>query len=104
MKIKMTILILFVSGFLFAQDKKEQAQIVEISCGLCKFDMPSLECELAIRIDNKTYFVDGTNIDAHGDAHSADGFCQAIRKAEIVGEIVGDRFKVSSLKLIPISK
>ena len=59
-------------------------------------------CDLAVRIDNKTYFVDGTTLNDHGDAHSQDGFCSAIRKAEVTGEIKGDRFVASSFKLLPI--
>jgi hypothetical protein len=31
-------------------------------------------CELAVRIDGKSYFVDGSSIDSHGDAHASDGF------------------------------
>jgi hypothetical protein len=31
-------------------------------------------CDLAVRIDGKPYFVDGTSIDSHGDAHAEDGF------------------------------
>jgi hypothetical protein len=31
-------------------------------------------CELAVRIDGKPYFVDGTSLDSHGDAHANDGF------------------------------
>ena len=26
-------------------------------------------CDLAVRIDGKSYFVEGTKIDEHGDAH-----------------------------------
>ena len=37
-----------------------------------------------------------------GDAHAEDGFCSAIRKAEVVGEIKGDRFVASSFKLLPV--
>jgi hypothetical protein len=44
-------------------------------------------CELAVRIDGKPYFVDGTSLDSHGDAHANDGFCAAIRKASVIGEI-----------------
>jgi hypothetical protein len=43
-------------------------------------------CELAVRIDGKPYFVDGT-CRFHGDAHASDGFCTAIRKASVIGEI-----------------
>jgi hypothetical protein len=31
-------------------------------------------CELAVRIDGKPYFVDGTSLDSHGDAHANDAF------------------------------
>jgi hypothetical protein len=30
--------------------------------------------ELAVRIDGKSHFVDGSSIDSHGDAHAKDGF------------------------------
>jgi Family of unknown function (DUF6370) len=104
---KIITLLAFISAITAnSQTKTEQQkpQIVEVACGLCKFDMVGLDCELAVRIDKKTYYVDGTTIDAHGDAHAKDGFCQAIRKAQVVGEIVDDRFKVSSFKLLPITK
>ena len=98
-----------VSTFLFfavaasAQEKKEEIkpQIVEAACGQCQFDMKGNGCDLAVRIDGKTYFVDGTTIDSHGDAHADDGFCAKIRKAEVVGKIVDNRFKVTSFKLLP---
>jgi len=86
-----------------AQDKKEQStsQIVEASCGECQFGMKGNSCDLAVRIDGKTYFVDGTKIDEHGNAHAEDGFCETIRKAEVTGEIINDRFKATSFKLLP---
>lgn len=96
-------LILFVGISLTAQEKKEQLkpQIVETSCGQCQFGMEGHGCELAVRIDGKPYFVDGTSIDSHGDAHADDGFCAAIRKAEVAGEIKDNRFVVSDFKLLP---
>lgn len=99
-----TTLVLFLTVNLgFSQDRKEtiKTQIVEVSCGQCQFGMQGHGCELAVRINNKTYFVDGTSIDSHGDAHSNEGFCTIIRKAEVVGTIVENRFKVTSFKLIP---
>ncbi len=71
-----------------------------MSCGTCKFGLPGKDCDLAIRINGKAYFVDGTNIDSHGDAHAADGFCNAIRKAEVQGEIVDKRFKATYFQLL----
>ena len=98
--------LLFVTVALSAQEKKEtpKTQIVEASCGQCQFGMKGYACDLAVRIDGKSYFVDGTSIDSHGDAHAADGFCAAIRKAEVSGAVVNDRFVATSFKLLPEEK
>ena len=99
-------MVLFSAVAITAQAKKEQPkkQIVEASCGQCKFGMDAKGCDLAVRIDGKPYFVDGSSIDTHGDAHAADGFCNAIRKAEVSGEIVDNRFKATSFVLIDEKK
>ncbi|WP_310555615.1 DUF6370 family protein [Flavobacterium sp.] len=106
MKNFILILFLFTALLSNAQDKKqtEKTKIVEASCGQCKFGMKASGCDLAVRIDGKAYFVEGTKLDDHGDAHAHDGFCSTIRKAEIAGEIVGDRFKATSFKLLPTTK
>jgi hypothetical protein len=103
MKKIITIFIALFSIAVSAQEKKEETkkQIVEASCGQCQFGMEGKECDLAVRIDGKSYFVDGTHIDKHGDAHADDGFCAKVRKAEVVGEIVENRFKVTYFKLLP---
>ena len=54
-----------------------------------------------MRIDGKSYFVDGSDIDSHGDAHATDGFCNKVRKAQVQGEVVNDRFKATYFHLIP---
>lgn len=89
-----------------AQEKKtaQKPQVVEASCGQCKFGMKGKGCSLAVRIDGKPYFVDGTGIEDHGDSHAEDGFCSAIRKAEVVGEVKDGRFAASSFKLLPQKK
>jgi hypothetical protein len=106
MKKIITLFIVLLSFSVVAQETKEQQkkQIVEASCGQCQFGMKGKACDLAVRIDGKPYFVDGTNIDHHGDAHAADGFCAAVRKAEVVGEIVDNRFKATYFKLLPDTK
>jgi len=103
MKNLLYIFLLIVGNSLFAQEKKEpKPQVVEVSCGQCKFGMTEKKgCDLAVRIDGKSYFVEGAKIDDHGDAHAHDGFCEAIRKAEVVGEIKDNRFVVTQFKLLP---
>jgi Family of unknown function (DUF6370) len=104
---KKAILILFLCSAIAinAQDKKTKTQIVEASCGQCQFGIKSQKgCDLAVRIDGKSYFVDGSKMDQHGDAHAKDGMCSAIRKAEVAGEIVGDRFKATAFKLLVSKK
>lgn len=82
-------------------DSTKKIQIVEAACGQCQLGLPGKSCDLAVRINGKAYFVDGTDIDSHGDAHANDGFCNSIRKAEVQGEIAENRFKVTYFKLVP---
>lgn len=84
------------------RNDKEKKQVVELSCGQCQFDMTTQDgCDLAVRIDGKSYFVDGADIDQFGDAHDEHtGFCEVIRKAEVEGEVVDNRFKATSVKLL----
>jgi hypothetical protein len=76
----------------------------EASCGQCKFGLKEPGCSLAVRIEGRAYFVDGSSIDDHGDAHAADGFCEAIRKAEVQGMVVNNRFKATYFKVLPLKK
>ncbi len=79
-------------------------QVVEVSCGKCKLGLTGKTCEMAVRINGKSYYADGANIDNFGDAHAQDGMCNAIRKAEVQGELVNNRFKISYIKLLPFVK
>jgi hypothetical protein len=81
-------------------DPAKKIQVVETACGECQFKLTGKGCDLAVRMDGKAHFVDGTDIDSHGDAHAKDGFCNAVRKAEVQGELVNNRFKVTYFKLI----
>ena len=79
-------------------------QVVEISCGKCKLGLEGKTCDIAVRIDGQAYYADGADIDSFGDAHAHDGMCNAIRKAEVQGELVNNRFKISYIKLLPEPK
>lgn len=106
---QLLIFILFLSGFTVqAQEKPKTPQLdptkktyeVLASCGTCNFKMKAQGCPLAIKLDGKFYFVDGTSIDEHGDAHADDGFCNAVKKAKVQGAIEGDRFKVTYFEIV----
>ena len=101
---------LFCFGFVAAMAQQKQAPqpdsakkliTVDASCGQCKLGLKGKGCSLAVKIDDKAYFVDGSDIDSHGDAHADDGFCNRVRKAEVQGEVVNNRFKATYFKLLP---
>ncbi|MDC0317298.1 DUF6370 family protein [bacterium] len=73
---------------------------VDASCGQCQFGMPGNGCDLAIRLEDKLYYVDGSSIDGHGDAHANDGLCNCVRKAIVSGKVVDGRFVASDMMLM----
>ena len=75
--------------------------VVEAACGQCQFELAGKGCDLAVRIHGQAYFVDGTSIDDHGDAHAEIGFCNAVRSARVTGQVESDRFVVSAFELLP---
>ncbi len=96
------ILILVFLGVVACNTPKEKTQIVEASCGQCKFGLDSQNgCDLAVKIDNQAYFVEGAHINDFGDAHDENiGFCNVVRKAEVTGNIVEGKFKATSFKIV----
>ena len=94
----------------FAQNKNPQAgtfnkdkklQTVEASCGQCKLGLKGTSCDLAVRINGRSYFVEGIHIDSLGDAHAEEGFCNSIRMAQVQGKIKKDRFVANYFQLEP---
>ena len=79
----------------------DEMMVVEASCGQCQFGLAGDGCDLAVRVDGQAWLVDGTAIDDHGDAHAADGFCNAVRSARVTGAVEEDRFVATSFELIP---
>ncbi|MEZ4855067.1 MAG: DUF6370 family protein [Gelidibacter sp.] len=95
------IILILLLGIACAQSKAKK-QVVEVACGQCQFGLTTQKgCDLAVRVDGKAYFVDGADIDQFGDAHDEKtGFCEVIRKAEVIGELKDNRFEVNSIKLM----
>ena len=72
---------------------------VHASCGMCNFGAESNDCSLFIKIGENSYPVSGTSIDDHGDSHAKDGFCNAIRTANVSGVIKEGVFHAESFEL-----
>lgn len=86
----------------YQHDNRTMNRTVEAGCATCMFEMPGVEgCVLAVRIEGKPYLVKGSEIDDHGDAHAADGFCNAVRQAHVEGRIENDTFMVTKMELLP---
>ena len=96
--------ILSISISTYAQ-KKDKTYKVLASCGQCQFKMDSKTgCDLAIQVAGKKYWVEGSGIEDHGDAHAPEGFCNAVRKAKIKGTFKDDKFYATSFVLIAEKK
>ena len=78
-------------------------QLVDVSCGQCQFGMEGDGCELAIRHEGKSYFVSGSSIDDHGDAHADDGFCNCVRQAQVSGTIRDGTFHVQRIEVFDVA-
>lgn len=72
----------------------------EVACEICMFNIEGQECELAVSIKGSKYYVIGTGIVDHGDAHSKRGFCNAVRKVNIQGKIIDSKFHVTHFELV----
>ena len=47
-----------------------------------------------------SYDAKGTGIDDHGDSHAKEGFCNAIRAANVKGEIIKNTLKAESFVVL----
>ena len=71
------------------------------SCGMCNFDYKGKRgCSLTIKIGDTVYPVEGTNIHEHGDPHSKEGLCSAVRVAYISGNVKKNKFYSDFFALI----
>lgn len=84
-----------------SRDETVTSRVVEAGCGQCLFDLPGQGCTLAVRFDGQAYYVSGSSIDDHGDAHAADGLCNAIRPAEATGQLRDAVFVADRIVLVP---
>ena len=77
--------------------------LVIASCGSCNFGVENRKgCSLTIKIGDTIYPVEGegSNVHDHGDAHSKEGLCGAVRVAYASGKIKKDKFHSDSFVLL----
>ena len=85
--------------------KLETDAIVEAACGQCLLGLKDKKgCDLAIRHEGKSYFVDGIKMADLGDAHADDGMCSIVRKAKVTGQITDGRYAATKFELLPEEK
>ncbi len=78
--------------------------MVEAACGRCLFGhKEDKKCNLAIRVDGKSYFVDGFTMSQFGNPDLSGGMCKKIHSAQVSGKIVNDRFAATSFELLPLA-
>ncbi len=103
-----TIAILALSGCVSgdsSRTEKSASKIVDAGCGQCLLGLKGKKgCDLAVRLDGKSYFVDGFTMKQLGNAHADDGMCNTLRKAKVSGEVVDNRFQARSFDLLPMAK
>ena len=75
---------------------------VMVSCGMCNFMTKDSDCTMAVKIGKDVYSVSGLDINAHGDSHDKDGYCNVIKKVNVEGRVAGKKFipvKMNGVKI-----
>lgn len=71
------------------------------SCGMCNFgESVAKGCALSIKINNNAYLVKNSGINDHGDSHASNGFCKAVRLANVKGQVKKGKFMATSFVLL----
>lgn len=83
-----------------------QPTVVDAACGQCLLDLKAEKrgCDLAVRFDGQSYFVDGFTMKQLGDAHADDGMCNTVRKAKVTGRVVNGRFAAVTFEILPVEE
>jgi len=75
-------------------------QQIAVGCAMCIYEMDGVDdCVLAVKIAGKPYLVEGSDIDDHGDAHAADGLCNAEHQAVAVGRIEDGKYVAQRIEI-----
>lgn len=78
--------------------------LVDAGCGRCLFARKEdKKCNLAIRTDGNSYFVDGFNIKQFGNPDLKGGMCKKVYRAHVTGKVVSGRFAAISFELLTVA-
>ena len=69
------------------------------SCGMCNFDTNDRSCGLSVKIGKDVLRVVNVDIDAHGDSHAKDGFCNVVRIASVKGRVKNNKLYADSFSV-----
>ncbi len=75
---------------------------VLLSCGMCNFNSDDNDCSLAVKVGRYVLPVSGVDIDAHGDSHAKDGYCNVIKKVYVEGKVKKNNFYPDKIDLAKI--
>lgn len=76
--------------------------VADVGCGQCQLGLKGKPgCDLAVRLDGKSYFVDGVKMNDLGDPHESDGLCSVVHPAKVTGELKEGRFAATAIELLP---
>ena len=81
-----------------AVSNKELSKALEPLCG-GSFMTDDNNCNLAIKIGRNVLPVNGKDIDAHGDSHAVDGYCNVIKKAHVEGRVKNNKFYADKIDI-----
>ena len=87
MKYLLPLIILIISCISLQNRKTTISEVVETACGLCFFDMTTDECRIAVKINDKSYFVENTSIKEYCDPNEKESLCSGIKSANVIGKI-----------------
>ncbi|MFN7140157.1 MAG: DUF6370 family protein [Limisphaerales bacterium] len=84
-----------------ATTQKSKSAVADAGCGQCLLGLKEKKgCDLAVRLNGQSYFVDGFKMKQFGDPDAEGGMCNKLRKAKVQGEVVNNRFQATSFELL----
>ncbi|MEN8123391.1 MAG: DUF6370 family protein [Bacteroidota bacterium] len=78
------------------EETNAEEQLAQVGCAKCQLGLECEDCQLAVKIGEKAYFVEGVDMDAFAE----DGLCSMVKNAKVVGKKADNKFKATKIELI----